>query len=362
MKKNRVFNKKLLIYLLTALLSICAVALLCPKTSAAQAESKEIFSYSGIEVNAIVREDKTIEISESLTVQFAQEGQTYMRRAIMRTFGSRPNKKGALPLKGFDADISEMSATVNGAPAKVTAEISPNGSYHFVYIKTSTAFSTSEITEVKFSYVYDMSKDVTQGYGELLFPMFNEGYYRLKKNTVYKLDMTFPEGWEINKINTALIDESGEWKPAEGDTFFAEGNKITASFIMTERVMLTAELPDGFFAVPYHAEYWFFCALVIALVAAGAAVTYKFRGHAPVYAVEFNPPDVNPLYFSTYWHGYARKRDVSTLILQWAHMGCVKLKKDGKKHILIEKIKPLPEDRLEEEKKYFDALFVCGKV
>lgn len=362
MKKIRFFNGKILICILSALFLMCAVVLLCPQTSAANAASKEIFSYYGIKVNAAVREDKTIEIVERLTVKFVEKGQTSMCRSIMRTFASRSDKNSVFPVKEFVAEISGMSATVNGSPAEVKSDISPDGSYHFVYINTEQAFSTEETSEVIFSYIYDMSNDVTAGYGELLFPMFNDRFYWLKKNTRYTLDMTFPEGWSIDGIKTALIDESGEWKPSEEDSISIDGNKISASFIMTERVMLTAELPKGLFVVPYHSEYWFFYGLVIALALVGIAVTYKYRGRTPLHTVEYTPPDVNPLYFSTYWHGYARKRDVSTLILQWAHIGCVKLKKDGKSHIFIEKLKPLPQNRLDEEKEYFDALFACGKV
>ena len=201
MKKIRFFNGKILICILSALFLMCAVVLLCPQTSAANAASKEIFSYYGIKVNAAVREDKTIEIVERLTVKFVEKGQTSMCRSIMRTFASRSDKNSVFPVKEFVAEISGMSATVNGSPAEVKSDISPDGSYHFVYINTGQAFSTEETSEVIFSYIYDMSNDVTAGYGELLVPMFNDRFYWLKKNTRYTLDMTFPEGWSIDGIS-----------------------------------------------------------------------------------------------------------------------------------------------------------------
>lgn len=103
--------------------------------------------------------------------------------------------------------------------------------------------------------------------------------------------------------------------------------------------------------------YWIFFALVSALIVCGIVFTFVYRGRKPVFAVEFLPPECRLIHFSAFWHGYTRKSDLSALLVQWAHMGCVRIEKDGKRDVILHKIKDLPEYRGGAERKYFDALF-----
>ncbi|MDE7329961.1 MAG: DUF2207 domain-containing protein [Clostridia bacterium] len=357
--------RKILIIIFAAALFAFAAVFACgisENVIYAEAETDTGFTYHSIDVKAEVGEDKVLKISEKLTLQFSEEGRTSFRRGVMKTFASRPNKNGIFPVRRFDADLREACAKVGGEPVNVDSAVSGNGAYYLVYIGGEEAFHADTPLEVEFDYVYDMSADVTQGYGELLFPAFNDAYFWVKKGARYNLEAVFPEGFCVDGVKTTLMDGEGEWSPAEGDYIKAEGNVFKASFTMRERVMFALELPDGLFTVPYFSEYWVFFGIAVALIAACAAVTYINRGRTPVYSVEFTPPDVNPLFFSAYWHGYTRKRDAATLILQWANLGCVRLKRGGKRDIIIEKLAPLPKDRLKEEIEYFNALFWEGNV
>lgn len=103
--------------------------------------------------------------------------------------------------------------------------------------------------------------------------------------------------------------------------------------------------------------YWLFFALTIALIILGFAFALIYRGRKPVFAVEFAPPECKLIHFSAFWHGFTRKRDLSALLVQWAGMGCVSIQKDGKRDVILHKLKDLPEYRTGAERKYFDALF-----
>ena len=90
----------------------------------------------------------------------------------------------------------------------------------------------------------------------------------------------------------------------------------------------------------------------------GIILTLIFRARRPLAPVEYGPPILNPIQFSAFWHGYARRKDLSTLILRWASLGCIKIKKDGKKDLILTKIKELPEGRPVAEIRLFQRV-VC---
>ncbi|MDE6613792.1 MAG: DUF2207 domain-containing protein, partial [Clostridia bacterium] len=89
---------------------------------------------------------------------------------------------------------------------------------------------------------------------------------------------------------------------------------------------------------------------------------YVYRPRKPLATTELKPPVLNPIQFSAFWHGYARRRDICTIVLQWAQLGCIRIKKDGKRDLILTKVKDLPEGRPKSEYKYFDSLFDGGKI
>lgn len=106
--------------------------------------------------------------------------------------------------------------------------------------------------------------------------------------------------------------------------------------------------------------YWVFFGIETAVIAAGVILAFIFRAGKPVVVVDFAPPEAKILHFSAFWHGRARKKDLSAVILQWARLGCVTVEKDGKRDVILIKKTPLPEGRTDAEHKYFDALFSEG--
>lgn len=105
--------------------------------------------------------------------------------------------------------------------------------------------------------------------------------------------------------------------------------------------------------------YWFiFLAAGFAVVIFGLALVKKNSDTRPLIPVVFYPPaGVDPLKYSAFWNGYPKKKDVPLIILQWAAQGCVKIKRDGRRDVIITRIKNLPEDAGKYQKAYFAALF-----
>ena len=354
---------KTLFLALFAVLLMCMAVFVCgfSGTASADTEQPEVvngYAYYGIKMNIDVGKDKVLDVEEEYKVKFHSASVSQFKRNITCDYISQRLINGEKVLSGkFSAGISQVYASVEGLPTeftenKGTIRISPTNDKYF---------ETEQLYTISLKYRFNLSADRALGTDDLIFYFFNEGRYSYQTGSVFDITVNFPSDAELS--NVCILDHHNELLSLEDNEFLnVDGTTVTLRANMGEQKHLQVLLPNGYFDKPAYDEYWVFYGFTLVLIAAGVIVAFIFRGRKPVYTVQYTPPMVSPVYFSAFWHGYARKRDVATLILQWAHMGCVKLKKDGKRDIIIEKLKPLPDDRIKEEVEYFNALFAKGKI
>ena len=144
------------------------------------------------------------------------------------------------------------------------------------------------------------------------------------------------------------------------------GNSLTytVTFKDIDEKQLRIALDDNYFLthVTFYPMYWLFAGLVLIIMLICIILTVIFRGKRPLSPVEVEPPVINPMHYSAYWNGYPQRKDVATIILYWARLGCIKITKDGKKDLILTKLKPLPDNCNFAEKQYFNELFRYGAV
>ncbi len=361
-------------FLITALIAvICAIfgGLCFDGGVSARAASSEDdrFAYGNSQITVTADTDKVLRVEENLTVGFIKESANLVRAVggKMRSL----TRWGNLTVKGrsYLARISDITAEVDGVPAEARTEESNGPNQHIDVRCPQEKFKkwTREnqlYYNIKLCYIWDLSDD-EDGDDILYIGLFKHYYSRWfyyggdENNTAkltYKIILP-----EIPEEQTALY-----YGKSRTDGLKADGRELTAevSFRTAGGYSLRAYMPSGTFdtSAEYYPYYWLFAGAVGLVIIFGAVIMFIYRGKRPLAPVEYEPPIINPLHFSAFWHGYARRRDACTLILQWAGLGCVKIKKDGKRDIIVTKLKDLPEGRTFAEYRYFSALFDGGDV
>lgn len=330
--------------------------------------------FQNIEVNVDVRRDKTFAITEKMKVGFLRENvNTGIIRDIQRVSTTTRVIDGErVSGDKYIANLTDVSAMIDGVPARVTQSLYSNGNFHSVKMQkqdesyfpaTADQKNDDDYHVFELSYVYDMSADKAEGYDDFTFDVLG---YAMAFTRRFKAEITFPETLEENNV-TFRTNGKKNWQPneKEGEYIRIEGNKISLyarPFSDNKGYTVQVLLPDGYFAVTGKVPFLWYYGLCAGIAALSLPLTVflflKFRTRKPVESVEFYPPEgMRPARYSAVWHGRMRKKDLSAVVLLWAKEGYVSIEKDGRKDILLTRLKELPPDTDEEEREYFDALF-----
>lgn len=360
--KNATKTKLITALIFLLLIAAIVAALKGGVTASASVESDVYYGDSFI--TADVNENKIIHVTEKLEVGFAGEAELYGRQipAIGQTGGGRR----------FIIKVENLTAHADGA--LVNSYCSREGSVNFLRVNGVDGGNFSRWTEenqltyeIKLEYDLNMSEDIdgTAALDFVFFGSYTAGSFVKKGDGSYsKLNVTvnMPKAFDAEKA--AVI--SGGRDVSEEFALKVSGNTITFAtvFSRADESALKVELPNDYFSakLTQYGFYWVFVVLFAIIVAVGVYYIIKYRPRKPLVTLEFEPPLLNPMHFSAFWHGYARRRDICTVILHWANSGCVKIKKDGRRDLIITKVKDLPEGATAAEKSYFKALFEEGGV
>ncbi|MDE7452947.1 MAG: DUF2207 domain-containing protein [Clostridia bacterium] len=356
----------ILIFLLLAAALIIALLPSFKNTARAAAGS---YAYDNGSMQIDVDENKVMHIKENLKVAFLDE-KTYFERRVAGKAKSVKNAKGkAKKGRSFLAEITVLGAKIEGKDCEFS--VARNGTNNYIRLEKDGTFKKwneddRPFYNIQLEYICDLSQD-EDGKSALGFYFFEEvdmRWFNYKNGERSKLDVTvnMPKDFDADRVSVVLDGSN-----ISGQSGLAvDGNTISfsAEYKNIDKCRITALLPDGYFTTraTRFSMYWYFVGAVGLLALAGLIVTFIFRKRRPVAPVEIAPPILNTMVFSAHWHGIARRKDLCTLLLQWADRGCIKIKKDGKRDVIITKIKNLPKSASVGEVGYFNALFDGGNI
>jgi len=346
-------------------------------TAKADDDGSPAYAYGNSSLEIDVNENKVLHVKENLKVGFLRSVSSITRRIPAKT-RSYKNRNGKTVRSGsFLAGISNPSATVKRADAGIEkiAETSFNKNGTDYYLSVGNPDGRFDIWEkghderqyeIVLEYDYDLSDD---GAGKNAFALtfFDEVnpkwfYYGDDKTNVAKLNVTvnMPKPFDGGLSKVYFGSENATDRSALQYT--ENSVSFSVPFNDINRNSLRIPLSDGYFdtKVTYYPVYWLFAGFVGVLILACIILTVIYRGRKLVAPVEVMPPVVNPLHYSAYWHGYPQRKDVCTIVLRWAQLGCITIEKDGKRDLILEKLKPLPDESTGAEKRYFNELFRYG--
>lgn len=372
MKKSVALKSVFILILLCAVLFASAVLFLGLNGKTANAESSVSYAFNDSSVEINVDENKILHVKESLQVGFVKS-LSQISRSIPSTVYSYKNRGGKAVKGGkFLAEVKNVTAKVDGATAQVNVEKN-SANYKLTVTNPDGGFAiwnsneTNRFYNLELEYDYDLSDD---GAGKNAFAFTAIDYepywfYRNgDRNDIAKLTVTVNMPKPFDGALAKVYSENSDISESAGLEVNGNSLTYTVTFKDIDEKQLRIALDGDYFdtRVTYYPFYWLFVGLVIIIMIISITLTVIYRGRKPVAPVEVEPPVINPLHYSAYWHGYPQRRDVTTIILFWARLGCIKITKDGKKDLILKKLKPLPENSNFAERQYFNELFRYGNV
>jgi len=375
--KKSIFINSLIIFILGAI--IAALCILCPvggNTAKADSDDSPAYAYGNSSVVFDVDENKVLHVKENLRIGFEREVRSITRRIPAQTSSYKNFNGGMIKWGSFLSKISNVKAVFKRADGETfqtaKTDFNKNGTNYYLSVENTEGYfdlwekgDDGRQYDFQLEYDFDQSDD-TVGASTLAFNFFDENprwfYYGDDKTNIARLNVTInmPKPFDGGRAKVFFGNDNIN----ESSGLTQNGNSLNFSvpFKAIGETTVRIGLDNNYFntQVTYYPYYWCFAAMVAIIILACIIMTVIYRGRKPVCPVEIAPPVVNPLHYSAYWHGYPQRKDVTTIILYWARLGSIRITKDGKKDLILTKLKPLPDECTGAEKRYFAELFRYG--
>ncbi len=308
------------------------------------------------DINIIVNENNTFEITENITAYFNVPKHGIFRtiplkNTITRLDGSKSNNR---------AQISNLSINNEYSTSR------QNGNYKIQIGSKNETLTGKQNYTIK--YTYNIGKDPVKDYDELYYNLIGTDWDTVIGNVSFTI--TMPKNFDSSKLGFS----SGSKGSTENSNvnFNVNGNTITGNYngILAPGKALTVrcELPEGYFVgAGFTTSPMIYLMFIIPIL--GLAISfllwYKFgRDNQVVETVEFYPPQgFNSLEIGFLYKGKADNRDVTSLLIYLANKGYIKISETEEKS-LFSKIQGFKITKLKEydgnnvnEKIFLDGLF-----
>lgn len=306
-------------------------------------------------IDMIVKEDNSIDITETITIHFNEPS-----HGIYRTIPI------VNEVKKYNGDKTYNIAKVDkiSVNTKYKKKYS-NGYINLIIGDLKKTVSNDQTYIIK--YTYKMGKDQIKDYDELYFNMISKEWRTVIGNITFKI--TMPKNFDSNKLNFYGYNSSISSKNVN---YTVSNNQITGNFdgILNSNESLTVrcKLQEGYFSKSGRIDLSFLDASVISLICLAGAILIWFifgREDLIIKTVEFSPPfNLNSLEVSFLYHEKAERKDVSSLLIYLASKGYIEIIKPSSKifreNALGYKIKKLKEydGNKRYEKMFFDSIFI----
>ena len=342
-------------YLKNILAIILFVIVIVPNKVSATSSSSG-YTITSYNIDMVVNEDNTFDITETITAYFTTFKHGIYRRIplknnVTRTDGTKSNNRAKIN----NISESENYTTSNESRYKVIKIGDSN--------KTITGSHTYTI-----KYTYNIGKDPLKDTDELYFNLIGDDWDTSISNVTFKI--TMPKSFDKSLLGFS----SGVTGSANSSnvSYTVSGNIITGflNSILSSGQALTVRLtlPEGYFVgassnVDMYAVAVIIISLVCALIAYRLWAKYG-KDDEVIETVEFYPPEgYNSAEVGFLYEGTAETPAVISLLIYLANEGYLKIEETEEQGILkkskgfrITKIKEYDGNN-ENEKIFFNGLF-----
>ena len=281
-------------------------------TSLTPSENDQYSSYDYVidkyDVNIIVNENNTLDITETITAYF----NTY-KHGIIRSI---PLKNNITRLDGTTSINHAQITNLNVNNKYVTYK--EKGVYKIKIGSTNNSFKGEKKYIIKYN--YNLGKDPMKKYDELYYNIIGNNWDTVIGNITFSI--TMPKEFDSSKLGFS----SG----SKGSTnnknvkYNINKNKITGNYngILNKQEGLTirCELPDGYFVnagLKFNFKDYYICLLLILFLCISLLLWYLFgKDDEILETVELSPPsDFNSLEIGFLYKGEANSKDVTSLLI-----------------------------------------------
>lgn len=270
------------------------------------------------DINIIVNENNTLDITETITAYFNIE-----KHGIFRT----------IPLKNtitrLDGSISKNRTQITNLYVDNDYTTSKKGGYYQIKIGSENKTLTGEHTYV-IKYTYNLGKDPIKNYDELYFNIIGSEWDTVIGNISFSI--TMPKDFDSSKLGFS----SGPVGSINNSNvkYIVSENKIIGNYNgilgVGEGLTIRCELPEGYFVNAGLSgnimDYLMFIIPIVFLLIS-IIMWYIFgRDDVVIETVEFYPPEgLNSLDVGFLYKGQAENKDVTSLLIYLADKGYVEI-------------------------------------
>ena len=270
------------------------------------------------DINIIVNENNTFDITETITAYF-----NVSKHGIFRTI---PLKNTITRLDGTTSTNRTQVTNVSVDNEYTTSR--ENGNYK-LKIGSANRTLTGEQTYV-IKYTYNLGKDPVKNYDELYYNIIGNEWDTVIGNVTFSIAM--PKEFDSSKLGFS----SGTTGSTDNSKvkYSVSGNKITGSYNgilgVGEALTVRCELPEEYFVgagLTFNLMNYIFYLVPILFLVIAILLWYKYgRDDQVVETVEFYPPQgFNSLEVGFLYKGKAENQDVTSLLIYLANQGYIKI-------------------------------------
>lgn len=280
------------------------------------------------DINIIVNENNTFDITETITAYF-----NVSKHGIFRT----------IPLKNT---ITRLDGTTSTNRTQVTnvsinneyTKSRENGNYKLKIGSASRTLTGEQKYVIK--YTYNLGKDPGKDYDELYYNIIGNEWDTVIGNVTFSI--TMPKEFDSSKLGFS----SGTTGSTDNSKvkYNVSGNKITGSYNgilgAGEALTVRCELPEGYFVgtgLTFNLMNYIFYLFPILFLVIALLLWYKYgRDDQVVETVEFYPPQgFNSLEVGFLYKGKAENQDVTSLLIYLANQGYIKIAETEEKSLFF---------------------------
>lgn len=321
------------------------------------ADSYRDYTIEKYDINMIVNEDNTFDITETITTNF-----NVQKHGIIRTI---PLKNEIVRLNG-----STSKNRVKISNIQVNAPYTTNTENDNLNIKIGNANETLTGTkEYKIQYTYNIGNDPIKNADELYYNLVGTKWDTTIKNVSFKI--TMPKDFDSSKLGFA----SGSYGSTENSniTYLINGRIITGKYngILQpgEGLTIRCELPENYFVKQKlkftMMNYILFLLSILSVVISIILWLKNGKEEQIPEVVEFYPPDgFNSLEVAYLDHDRVYGRDVTSLLLYLANKGYLRIITTSigdDIYTQFEKLRDYDGNSIE-ERMFLDGLFPYGQT
>jgi hypothetical protein len=270
------------------------------------------------DVNIVVNENNTFDITETITAYF-----NVSKHGIYRTI---PLKN---TIKRLDGTTSTNRTQVTNVSVDNEYTTSRENNNYKLQIGSASRTLTGEQTYV-IKYTYNLGKDPEKNYDELYYNIIGNEWDTVIGNVTFTI--TMPKEFDSSKLGFS----SGATGSTDNSKvkYNVSGNKITGSYDgilgVGEALTVRCELDEGYFVgagLSINIMDYFMILIPILFLVIAILLWYKFgRDDKVVETVEFYPPaGFNSLEVGFLYKGKADNQDVTSLLIFLANKGYLEI-------------------------------------